>query len=99
VRILLTLVTLGILAAAPVTAQITCTIDAQCADGNVCNGTERCLGGLCRAGTPLQCADTSPCTVDSCDTVFGCQHAPVVNGTSCSDGNACNGAETCQGGI
>jgi hypothetical protein len=80
-------------------AQTTCTTDAQCADGNVCNGAERCLGGVCQPGQPLQCVDTSPCTVDSCDTLFGCQHAPVVNGTSCSDGNACNGAEVCQGGV
>src|SRR5262249_21030855 len=29
---------------------------------------------------------------------FQCTHAPVADGTSCSDGNACNGAETCQSG-
>src|SRR5262249_54261896 len=27
-----------------------------------------------------------------------CNHVPVTNGTSCSDGNACNGVETCQNG-
>lgn len=28
----------------------------------------------------------------------GCVHAPVADGTGCSDGNVCNGAETCQVG-
>lgn len=29
----------------------------------------------------------------------GCVHTPVANGTGCSDGNLCNGSETCQAGI
>jgi len=28
-----------------------------------------------------------------------CDYAPVANGTSCSDSDACNGEETCQAGI
>ena len=96
-RTLLVLITLGAVAVSPVRAQ-TCTSDAQCADGNVCNGAERCQGGVCQPGTPLQCADTNPCTIDTCDPLFGCQRGPVIDGTSCSDGNACNGVEVCQGG-
>src|SRR5262245_64760427 len=98
VRTLLILITCGMLASGAA-AQTTCTTDTQCADGNACNGAERCQGGICLPGQPLQCADTSPCTVDSCDTLFGCQHSPVVNGTSCSDGNSCNGTEVCQAGV
>jgi hypothetical protein len=79
-------------------AQSACSTDAQCADGNACNGNERCLGGFCAGGTPPNCNDNSACTLDQCDPTLGCQHAPVVNGTSCSDGNACNGAETCRNG-
>jgi len=79
-------------------AQTACTTDAQCADGNACNGTERCLGGFCQPGTPPSCNDDNLCTLDQCDPLAGCQHAPVVNGTSCSDGNACNGPETCRNG-
>jgi hypothetical protein len=67
-----------------------------CSDGNTCNGFEVCVGGLCQPGTPLACDDANPCTNDSCDPIRGCQHSPVLNGTSCSDGNPCNGAETCQ---
>lgn len=79
-------------------AQTSCSVDAQCADGNLCNGNERCLGGFCQPGTPPSCNDNSSCTLDQCDPLQGCQHAPVVNGSSCSDGNSCNGPETCRNG-
>src|SRR5262249_57382606 len=36
---------------------------------------------------------------DTCDPVAGCRHTGKSNGDSCSDGNVCNGAETCQGGL
>jgi hypothetical protein len=39
----------------------------------------------------------NPCTVDSCDALVGVVHAPASSGTSCSDGNVRNGAETCDG--
>ena len=69
-----------------------------CPDRNPCNGTEVCQGGVCVAGGPTNCDDSNPCTIDSCNTVTGCQHAPVTNNVPCSDGNACNGVETCQAG-
>ena len=46
-----------------------------------------------------QCADSSPCTIDTCDPLLGCQHGAVPNGTLCSDGNACNGNEVCREGV
>jgi hypothetical protein len=70
----------------------------SCTDGNVCNGAESCQNGVCGGGTPLDCNDGNPCTADSCDPVLGCGSSPVPDGTSCADGNACNGAETCVGG-
>src|SRR5207245_1949642 len=70
-----------------------------CGDGNVCNGAETCQAGACSAGTPLNCNSSSPCTTDTCDALAGCQHTALPNGTSCSDGNACDGAETCQFGV
>jgi hypothetical protein len=99
VRRLLVLVACAVFSVWATVAQAVCVTDLDCSDGDVCTGAERCQGGVCLPGTPLQCGDLSPCTVDSCDRVFGCQHAPVVNGTPCSDGNACDGAETCQGGV
>ena len=48
----------------------------DCADGNLCTGTEHCVSGSCVAGTALNCNDNDPCSVDSCDALIGCQHAP-----------------------
>ncbi len=60
-----------------------CT-DASCNDGNICNGVETCRAGVCTAGTPLDCDDGDPCTVDSCDPRSGCQHTTVADLASCS---------------
>src|SRR5206468_3521916 len=69
----------------------------SCSDGNVCNGAEVCRVGTCTPGTPLSCEDNNPCTADSCGP-NGCIHTPVADGTTCSDGNGCNGDETCRAG-
>jgi RHS repeat-associated protein len=70
----------------------------SCSDGNACNGAETCQAGACAAGTPPVVNDGNPCTTDACSATGGVTHVAVANGTSCSDGNACNGAETCQSG-
>jgi hypothetical protein len=44
-----------------------CTSDAECSDGLYCNGTETCVNHVCQPGTPPNCNDSNPCTVDSCD--------------------------------
>jgi hypothetical protein len=71
---------------------------SPCADGDLCNGDETCQTGTCTAGTPPNCDDGNICTGDSCDPALGCQNTPVTDGTSCADGDLCNGAETCQAG-
>jgi hypothetical protein len=71
----------------------------SCADGNVCNGAETCHAGTCGGGVPLGCDDKNPCTTDTCDPILGCQHASVTDGSACSDGEPCNGAETGQDGL
>jgi alpha-tubulin suppressor-like RCC1 family protein len=38
-----------------------CTTDDGCSDENVCNGTERCVGGMCVRGEPLRCSDLHAC--------------------------------------
>lgn len=43
-----------------------CTSDEQCSDGLYCTGTEVCLSGTCRAGTPVSCNDGNSCTDDAC---------------------------------
>jgi hypothetical protein len=72
---------------------------STCADFS----TERpVLGAGCREvggcdPAPGGCDDGNPCTVDACEAT-GCTHVALANGTSCSDGDACNGAETRQSG-
>jgi hypothetical protein len=70
----------------------------ECADSDLCDGTEVCQNGQCVDGQPLQCANANACTVDYCDPVEGCKHDPLLDGTSCADGNPCNGDETCLRG-
>lgn len=60
-------------------------------DGDGVGDACECLNAAC---TPL-----GSCSTASCDAQTGeCIDAPVPNGTSCDDGDACNGAETCQAG-
>jgi RHS repeat-associated protein len=75
------------------------TAGASCSDGNPCNGVETCNGsGTCLAGTPPPLDDGNPCTADSCDPVLGVVHTPLPVGSTCSDGNVCNGIEVCAAG-
>ncbi len=69
--------------------------DTLCDDGDVCNGSETCDAERgCVDGTPLDCDDGVPCTVDACDAVTGCSNTP--DDTLCDDGDVCNGIETCD---
>jgi hypothetical protein len=46
-------------------------------------------------GTPVDCNDNIPCTLDSCnETTDSCDNIP--DNTACSDGQFCNGMETCD---
>ena len=60
-----------------------------CDDGNYCNGAEVCIAGACTAGTPINCDDGDPCTIDSCDSMMGgCTHTLITNcGQACTDGS------------
>lgn len=72
-------------------------VGTSCGDGNPCNGNELCTStGTCAAGTAISCDDSNPCTTDSCSIAGGCAHVPVTVGAFCSDGNPCNGLETCS---
>ena len=60
-----------------------CPTDEQldgvpCLDGDVCNGAEQCVAGVCEPATPLDCDDGDACTADSCDEITGCAHDPVL---------------------
>ncbi len=73
-----------------------CTSNAQCDDGDVCNGTESCSGGSCTATAPLSCDDNNGCTDDSCHPTNGCTY--VNNTSSCDDGTVCTTSDVCSGG-
>jgi hypothetical protein len=66
-----------------------CTADAQCDDGNPCNGFETCVARACVDAPPQSCDDSNACTTDACDPVnpstWECANTPV----NCDDGNAC----------
>ncbi len=73
-------------------------LQGTCDDANVCNGTESCVDGQCKAGSALDCDDNAPCTTDSCDPAAGCKNTNVQDGTGCPDADKCNGDEKCQAG-
>ncbi len=64
----------------------TCAVDADCQDGNLCNGVETCVATVCTPGTPVTCNDGLFCTLDTCALATGvCNHPP----NPCSDGDTC----------
>ncbi len=73
----------------------------SCTDGNACTQNDVCVGGACMPGAPRTCMDTdgNPCTGVRCNTMTGnCENVPNDSAT-CADALACNGAETCSGGV
>lgn len=83
------------------TTSVTCSAGQlsliACDDGDACNGAESCSAGACLSGTPVSVDDGDPCTSDSCNPQTGAvANDPVPAGTSCSDGELCNGEETCE---
>jgi hypothetical protein len=68
-------------------------------------GTDSAVAGegvfsLQSPSVPPPCNDNNACTLDTCEgsgTAVGfCRNAAVAVGTSCGDGNACNGDELCN---
>jgi hypothetical protein len=89
--------------------------DGECADEVYCNGDELCDPKLgCRAGPPVACADSDPCTIDTCvEKTHTCSRAPrdadgdgdpvwnCEGGKDCNDSDpSVNGdaAEVCKNG-
>ena len=72
-----------------------CATDAECDDGDLCNGAERCgVDGLCLPGTPVTCDDGVACTVDTCDPGTGrCTSAPPDRDLDTYLDGACGGTD------
>ncbi len=76
---------------------IRCESDATCDDGAYCNGEERCVEGVCAAGTAVSCDDGIACTLDSCSEARrACVSAPPDEDgdgfgvAGCGDGTDCD---------
>lgn len=70
--------------------------DSLCDDGLFCNGSETCdpVAG-CLPGNAPNCADSLPCTEDSCDEATdSCSHTP--RDSLCADGEYCTVNERCD---
>jgi cysteine-rich repeat protein len=109
----------------------TCTLDADCDNGDPCNGTETCVSSRCQLGlvpadgsemctttgggagvcygglcSPPDCGNGTVDPDEDCDdgrngdNEDGCRDDCTYTCTvddGCDDGDACNGAETCDG--
>lgn len=68
-----------------------------CDDGDPETTGEACADGNCVGGTPVNCNDNNPCTVDS-SAPAGCVHVPGNAGTPCrASAGPCDAAEVCDG--
>jgi len=77
-----------------------CLLDADCDDGDTCNGLEACSSnGLCVSGIPLSCGEPTRCQAPACDPVLGCVLFPVGDGKPCSDGDRMTKGDRCQSGV
>src|SRR6266403_1330011 len=73
----------------------------SCSDGNACTGADANDGDYCDAdgqcvpGAPVLCTASDQChDAGTCDPQTGtCSDPAKPSGTSCSDGNACSGAD------
>lgn len=75
-----------------------CTSNADCADGDVCDGLETCSGFSCVPGAQLACAAPGPCQQAGCSAGSGCFVSNLPDGTRCDDGNADTVGDQCSAG-
>ncbi|MBM4371407.1 MAG: DUF4465 domain-containing protein [Deltaproteobacteria bacterium] len=76
-----------------------CTEDLDCDNGDLCDGSERCLDSTCLPGAPVDCGLPGPCDeAVSCEPATGaCMVSWKDEGAGCDDGRACNGLAECDG--
>ena len=82
---------------------LACSSDAECDDGNACNGVEICVDSACQQGNPIECLnDDSFCNgTEFCDETIGeCTSTgtPCGTGESCDDENDLCVPESCGDG-
>jgi hypothetical protein len=67
-----------------------CIDNAECDDGEFCNGAEECISGICQPGA-------DPCPGQLCDEVSE-TCVDCLSDSDCEDTVFCNGDETCVSG-
>jgi hypothetical protein len=70
-----------------------CQTTADCVD-QACRVDRTCVAAFCTAGTPRDCDDDDPFTIDTCDPATGCVHTNTTPttlppGGSCDDDGDC----------
>ncbi|PRQ03931.1 MYXO-CTERM sorting domain-containing protein [Enhygromyxa salina] len=73
-----------------------------CDDVDVCTDADTCTEGMC-IGVAISCADTNPCTLDTCDSERGCMNTQIeaccLSDEDCPEGDECLlGSNTCVPG-
>ena len=85
-----------------------CEADADCADGDLCNGIEICdtsgapATWACKTkpGTVVSCSGKTQCTGEVCEPLSGtCKSVPSADGTACNDDDVCSHDDACAGGL
>lgn len=69
-------------------------VAGDCDDQNACTDGDKCVGGVCLAGSMVVCNDGNPCTDDLCDLVDGCKY--TFNEAPCNDGDVCTTVDACS---
>jgi len=79
---------------------VVCSVNADCANGLTCDGSEVCNAGTCQAGPPVVCAPPTQCQISNvCQEPSGtCASTSKPDGVLCSDGQVCTVSDTCQSG-
>ncbi len=80
-------------------ASMTCQnlpVDANCQDGQYCNGAEICSATLGCIDGPDPCSDAYACTDDCDEDTDTCPYTP--NDSLCDDSNTCTAPDSCSPG-
>lgn len=71
-------------------------VGLPCDDGSSCTRQDTCDAiGAC-SGSPVDCGDGEPCTVDTCFWDIGCVSTERSTGDSCDDLNDCTVQDKCD---
>lgn len=95
-RVLLLLVVLFAIAACAPDEGAATSDDSTDSDAAVAVTAEALPGSPCSRNS--QCDDANSCTVDLC-LLGKCTNTTLINGTLCSDGNACTLLDSCRAGV